>query len=52
MLKYKFQNKKDSVILVINNIQAKLIEMSGEEIEKYQYENLIINSSLKKIRNC
>ena len=48
MLEYKFQNKKDSVILVINNIQAKLIEMSGEEIVKYQYENLIINSSLKQ----
>ena len=48
MLEYKFQNKKDSVILVINDIQAKLIEMSGEEIVKYQYENLIINSSLKQ----
>ena len=48
MLEYKFQNKKDSVILVINNIQAKLIEMSGEEIVKYQYENLIVNSSLKQ----
>ena len=48
MLEYKFQNKKDSVLLVINSIQAKLIEMSGEEIEKYEYENLILNSSLKQ----
>jgi len=48
MLEFKFQNKKDSVILVINNIQAKLIEMSEEEIVKYQYESLIINSSLKQ----
>ena len=48
MLEYKFQNKKDSVLLVINNIQAKLIEMSSEEIVKYEYENLILNSSLKQ----
>ena len=48
MLEYKFQNKKDSVRLVINNIQAKLIEMSGDEIVKYEYENLILNSSLKQ----